>query len=468
MSFQIEPKQAESAPSKQVVPEGRPSYLRAKDETPEQFRGRMQREMAALREQIAHSNGVAADDSKQPPPPRPGYNAEVRKDIDEQLAKRQRPTPTVGISNRPGFGYDASIFAKGPTLDKQHAAVKSTSLPHGPGEQAFQPLPQEPKPSDDEIQQREVAVQAARGAAVAQTKKVTAAKEATELFGALPFFAPDDEVEQGAEERALTELSNAHGLYIPGGQDITTKTETEPESRDAYEQQLIREARLRGMPTLAVCGGSRALAKGFGAKEADLTKAEQKVHSKQGKVGVPSTAVPAHPIRLPDPHSLLGGAAPVTDATTTPKARANQISQVNSTHKKVVAHTKSDQDGTVLSPVEQLAPRGEHGTKEPALRVTATDDTGKPEGFEAPYGAPMIGVTSHPEALYGSNSSRAPFSEQGHGDAITWSDNLFKGFSQSMQAYAGRQELNTIIKQGPVTLKTVPPKPKKPSSDVTE
>ena len=79
------------------------------------------------------------------------------------------------------------------------------------------------------------------------------------------------------------------------------------------------------------------------------------------------------------------------------------------------------------------------------VAVTALDDRhGTPEGFETRHGAPLMGITSHPEAIYRGSTDR----QKATPDARAWSDALFQGFQQSMQAYAARQAVNQAIAPG--------------------
>jgi hypothetical protein len=133
----------------------------------------------------------------------------------------------------------------------------------------------------------------------------------------------------------------------------------------------------------------------------------------------------AHAIDLPEPHSILGSAA-------SPLA---VISAVNSTHEKVVSHVATDAqvDAGEIEPVNRLAATGER-----ELMVSAKDPNGLPEGFETRHGAPMVGVTSHPEAIHSDRESRTAAPP----DAQDWSDNIFAGFAQSASAYRSKQVVN--------------------------
>lgn len=304
------------------------------------------------------------------------HDPEKRALLDTFFHQRQQPTPEVGISNRPGLGFDASVFTKGAE------DIEPTSLPHG-----FEPQAYVPKSSPDYEKSLE-----------------QAATEKNRVQGARK------------PENAASDLSAVDGLFIPGGQDRDSEGSNEQTTRHAYEQALVKEARSIGMPTLAVCGGSRAFAKAFGAQETRLSKSQRRIHKQK-------TSSQAHGLSFPEPHSILGGASP-TPGT---------LDQINSTHEKIAD----------LSTVDML-PTSSIGidTPEQELRVTATDEANNPEGFETRYGAPMVGVTSHPEAIYRGSGDRAAATS----DAQEWSDNIFKAYQQSMQTYANKKQVNAELR----------------------
>lgn len=358
------------------------------------------------------------------PIPRHGFgNVSVRDRVLRRLhdARESAPPPIVGISNRPGFGYDSSVFTTGNRLQRGRNEIVPTSLPSG-----FDPLPRDASRRDAERNARDVQDARAREV-VAKARGERSPLDA-----------------DGLPSHGL--LGDVHGLFIPGGQDREEDGSPEKTTREAYEQALIQEARTRGLPTLAVCGGSRCLLRGFGGEEQTLSEDQQVRHNQRG------TTTPAHSIQLPDPHTILGSAAPyvpsrqIRGAPPLPSERARQtgISRVNSTHTKI---GRVNARGN-LDPVNRL-PNGES-----ELVISARDaegdheedvDRGTPEGFETRYGAPIVGVTSHPEAIYGTNSSRGAFER--NPDAIDWSDNIFRGFAQSMRAYAARQRVNDEIRR---------------------
>ena len=323
------------------------------------------------------------------------FHPQRRQALDQALHQQrgQGPAPRVGISNRPGLGYDASVF----TLE--HQQVQPSSLPPG-----FQPLPLVDKNDPGYLASQQLAEQ--------EKARVQQARD---------------------PGQARQHLDGVNGLFIPGGQDRDDDHSPEKTTRQAYEQALVREARLRGLPTLAVCGGSRAFAMGFGGQERALTgPGEVKTHN-QG------TGSQAHGLNFPDSHTLLGGASPT----------GGTLDKINSTHKKVVATQGGRITGVPALPgtrdVQDSDGRVLQQRNEPELVVTALDDKhGTPEGFETRHGAPLMGITSHPEAIYRGSSDR----HKATPDARTWSDALFQGFEQSMQAYQAKQAVNQAIAPG--------------------
>lgn len=334
--------------------------------------------------------------------------------------------PKVGISNRPGFGYDSKALS-----DNEGAPILTFSLP--PNHFALD-------------------------------------REATEIQKQQELKSVQkDRIVENVNEH----LAGVHGLYIPGGQDNLDREKNghiEKENRENYEQALIKRARNLGMPILAVCGGSRSLARGFGGMEQTLTGEQINIHNQRG------TSTIAHPLHFSNVPTdrgsfssnqffgLLGGAAQ-------PKGQVKEIvakiNAMNSTHQKVVAFGK-DGEMTIREDVgsDILRVKGKNVSEKrmlingkPEVEFTVWDGTGKtktPEGFETRYGAPVMGITSHPEAISGTSGARKAF--DGHQDAIRWSDNIFKGFAQSMQTYAVKQQVLSDLKSGkPIKLKRVTP-----------
>lgn len=352
----------------------------------------------------------------------PGFDVAKRARLDALLRSRPRPLPVIGVSNRPAFGYDSS--ALGSRLATGRSLMQPVSLPGG-----FEPLGRDASKRDEAVRKAEV--QEARG------RRLVPLRER----GAVAELGSGEERESDRldlHERARAELDAVSGLYIGGGQDFDP--EDQP-TRLPYERALIREARNRGMPTLAICGGSRVLAQEFGGCAVDLPPESRGLHQRH------KTQIPAHGLTFPSPAavveeneaeprvwrtagSILGGAAPER-----PPGETRSIDAINSTHEKVVGHA-----GGELSPINQLpgvrtGPRSE-------LMISALGPDGHPEGFETRHGAPIVGVTSHPEAIFGTRGAREEASAQGRG----WSDRVLAGFAQAADAYAARQEVNRELR----------------------
>lgn len=388
------------------------SFTQGNEEKKPEFQVRMAKEMAALREEMARKDALPVDDrderdvyehvapnsglpkelpSNRPIPEKGVFDAKKRESIDSKMRNRLSPTPKVGISNRAARGFinDSGVFKSA------QPGFEGKSLPPG-----FEPLGWNDEKSKMDKQAKEIR-------------------------------------EKRSEKQASSHLDDVSGLFIPGGQDREKPGSEEQLSRENYEQALIRGARNRGLPTLAVCGGSRCLARGFGAVEAPLDKKAIETHKQKGQTTMghgitlrnPSLPVPddqKNPMRG-DAHTLLRGASWVKG-----KGATNEISSVNSTHEKSVAHKNG-----AIEPVNKLPSTGES-----ELMTSAWAPEMFPEGFETRYGAPMLGVTSHPEAMHTDPDTILNTLE----DAKTWSGNIFKGFAQSMKAYSGKQAVNEQIR----------------------
>ncbi|HWX02318.1 gamma-glutamyl-gamma-aminobutyrate hydrolase family protein [Collimonas sp.] len=376
------------------------------------FRQRMRDEMAALRAGMEAKDklavGARAPSDNYGPAWKqewPDYapkavNPEKRKQIDAALAARTELKPKVAISYREGFGYDKRAFSAGAT---QADAIMA--------------------PSGN----REVG----RGEASLSKKELEALHLARER---VDDSSADPEKAAAARAQLRGDLVGANGLYIPGGQDAVDESTAggakEKTSRETYEQAMIKHARNTGLPLLAICGGSRSMARGFGASEAELGGADLVKHNQKG------TTVMSHALSFPDPHTILGGAAPKTELAT-PGAwpegsRSPGVDAVNSTHKKVIALDPGTHDitGGKRLPADN----------KPELIVSAlSPGDNHAEGFETRHGAPMVGVTSHPEAIHGAIKAAYDNATDQGGE---WSDNVFEAFEQSMQTHGRRQALN--------------------------
>lgn len=371
----------------------------------EEFRLRMRRELGEPRARKRFPDPDVSP-SGRPEPEQSARRLQVRERI--RQAQANRPLPTVAVSYRGGFGYDEGTFSKGP---RRRATATVQSSPPG-----FKALPQ--------VVDRKNPTAEEQAVALAREQEVIAARTTTFplLSGQKVTVDPvADEPAEAAESRrtkksaAVSHLQSAHGLLIPGAQDVAGETVHEIPSRRDYEPELVRRARDLGLPTLAYCGGSRALARGFGGVEKDLRGQAKTLHNKGGTDKMP------HGLGL-TAHTILGGNAGGT------------IDAINSTHAKIV-------DLAGVPPLPSGEPELTVSATARAIEGTKATDP-HPEGFETTHGAPMVGVTSHPEAIHGaSGTARTAATDTGK----AWSDDLVHGFAQSMHTYAARQDVNAQI-----------------------
>ena len=334
----------------------------------------------------------------------------------EKLAVRRSSAPSspvVGVSHRPGHGYD--LHALQSSLGTR---IHTTSSP--PELSATKP-----KDSRSVVRRNE-------------QESVQARRELLQGY---------DPVKKRLPPNLVKHLEGVDGLYIPGGQDILSDVKDARESRLAYEAAALDVARQRGIPVLAICGGSRRLAAAYGVPEVDLTEYGEGIHNKRG------TAEMAHGLSFPNPHSVLGGAKSGT-------GRMTSVDSINSTHSKVVGVERervvfpwSTPELTNVERVDVLhhnpvlfgsgMQRFEKRSV-PLLEVTALEPTHRtPEGFETAFGAPHIGVTSHPEAIAGGSGKAVSAAS---GQAKTWSHHVMDSFQQSVQTYQRRRLVNAQIR----------------------
>jgi gamma-glutamyl-gamma-aminobutyrate hydrolase PuuD len=289
----------------------------------------------------------------------------------------------------------------------------------------------------------------------------------------------------GPEHGKKSGLSDVHGLYIPGapsavhsqqGEAINVPSQkskdelkrNELDSRAEFEHRSIADARLHGKPVLAVCAGSWRLGEAYGGYTETLAGSELKKHHRPGE----DTWKVGHDINITTPHTNLGGTMPKKNEhkdngqPSTP--RDDKLGWVNSTH---WASVKANKDGTLTRAPEiptpapglrELQNQSKLPTTPDELTVTAASG-GKVEAFETRHGAPVIGVQWHPEAYLPGMTGREPLSREtlglqdkpaeydaylrNHEKTVAQSDNLFKAFGQSAEAYRGRQEVNQEIKE---------------------
>ena len=184
--------------------------------------------------------------------------------------------------------------------------------------------------------------------------------------GGLPLIAsrPDP---ASAPEIAAELLELADGLLVSGGGDVDPATygdapenvEDADGAADAWELHLLRAARDRGLPTLAICRGAQLLAVAHGGRLAQHLP-EAPGHAELA--GMPGEAILAarHPVA-------------VVPGTRLHAALGTQALDVNTIHHHAIADP------------------GE-------LAVTATAPGGVVEAVE-PHGWAALGVQWHPEKM---------------------------------------------------------------------
>lgn len=298
----------------------------------------------------------------------------------------------VGVSPRPGTGFDLSRFT-GEDRQSEYGSLLVDAPPQRPQKKHL-------------MEKYE--------------------KDLERWDGALP----------KARERDLgkDKLGGVHGLYIPGNPIANpTQTDTkqnhpkdggekrERDTRNAYELELIQEARLRGMPTMAICGGSWTLLQGYGGEVSTLPSKSHLGGLDQGKHGLQM-----------QPNTLLSGTTPVL-AKKDDREHSDKVDLVNSTH-WATPHT--DEDGFVKR-------EGSGEDPNDLLEVSARSPKDQVvEGFESKFGAPMLGVQWHPEAYLVDSKARSSAT----GEAKAQSELLFQTFEDSTKTYARRQQVNDEIR----------------------
>lgn len=234
------------------------------------------------------------------------------------------------------------------------------------------------------------------GGPTANDTQVGNDSEETGFKRAVPVAEPD--------EKAGKKKKDAYRVY------------REHASRSPYELELIRQARLKGIPILAVCGGSLRLLESYGGRSRTLPVAPRAVHT--------AGFGPSHRVRIA-PGSLLGSV--VGDAKQ--PAGPVVLEGVNSTH---WATADTDAGGKLIkrtsgASTTSASASGDSGTEpgsnpadlldvvawaqmpeEKQDAVAASDaNTGASaseekkqdsvEAFEAKAGAPVWGIQWHPE-----------------------------------------------------------------------
>ncbi len=220
-------------------------------------------------------------------------------------------------------------------------------------------------------------------------------------------------------------------LFIPGSarHEYDGKT-PDYRARVKHQTALMKAARLRGQPILAVCGGAWAVWEHW-AKQPGQTKNPPKnllikatSHSYRGgmprpnmKTGKVSHNKQVHRIKFTNQANLLKAAMRYNEFQ-----QRNPYPSVNSVHWQAPNH-EVDVPGMVIS---AYAVADDKLVKQNKLAETV-------EAFETAYGAPVLGLQWHPEAYF-STITKAKYFPQQH-------NALLRYMSQAGVTYTSRCRL---------------------------
>lgn len=241
----------------------------------------------------------------------------------------------------------------------------------------------------------------------------------------------------------------------------TPEAHTERNTRADFEHGLLAEARLRGMPVLAICAGSWRVAEAYGGFAETLPAVERGGHYRPGA----DTWRTQHPVAARG-NTLVGGSFPPRErvrieeldaddrvaSTTSYLETDRRLSTVNSTHWATPAMNIDGELRAAPAPATPRLQALQEAAKLPRspreLEVSALAPNphgGLPtvEAFESRHGAPVIGIQWHPEGYLPGAPGRA----DAHPDTIAQAESLFRGFSQATRAYQGRQAVNQELLQ---------------------
>jgi len=183
------------------------------------------------------------------------------------------------------------------------------------------------------------------------------------------------------------EIKNEGLLFIPGQRRFPKPGEFYDERR-AYEFQLIKEARLRGQPILAICGGSWKLWNVFGGITVDVEGHTSPSMPSLGSDGSVENNPQMHAIELKD-NTIVKACM---DLNSKVSAKLKKQPTANSVHWAAPLINEESlkmlQICAIAKPIEQ------------SNQVNNRFTTDSIEAFENRYGAPLVGIQWHPEAYY--------------------------------------------------------------------
>lgn len=209
-------------------------------------------------------------------------------------------------------------------------------------------------------------------------------------------------------------------LVIPGRARVTEKNRPQiHKARTGHEQEMIRQARLQGRPTLAICAGSWQLWKGYGGNEVSVNghnNTRMLRILKSGNVGW-NTQIHRIDVRR---GSMLAEAMNYEGLR-----GAGFTIPVNSVHWLAPDPNNVPEELTVTAKTRRdnkIAPRGRTGRQlQPTERSI--------EAFETKHGAPMFGIQWHPEG----------YNRNDHGNFALGHINLLKFMAEAGDVYRNKQ-----------------------------
>lgn len=338
-----------------------------------------------------------------------------------RLAPLPAPIPTsatrIGVSPRPGQGYDLSRFQERPVqyspllaarepAQLRRGASQHEQIAHRASTAAF---------ADNLSQQRMDTLAHPEGPRAGM-------KQA--MAGMHGLFLPGDSNRNMTQTHSPGAHPSQHLSDANMREPVSPTDIRERATRDPFEQEATRHARNTGMPTLAVCGGSWRVLAAYGGSVETIPENNGRDQHQGG------LSEQKHDLAV-DPHSHLGAAVRHEDSAT------GSVRGVNSTHWAMA----TARDGQLQQ--RHGAPNERHDPVAPQeLQISAVEPRlGHPEGFESRHGAPIVGIQAHPEYFL-TRTKEPPTEEFG-----SFSTRLFTNFEQASTTYARKQSVNEEIRQ---------------------
>lgn len=238
----------------------------------------------------------------------------------------------------------------------------------------------------------------------------------------------EDQRGQRVTPNIVTQLSEECGLlFIPGRARDSTDT-----VRNQFEIEIIKQARLRGQPILAVCAGSWQLLESFGGHTTDVTDhcyASMPYIINDGSVG---NNKQMHRIQLTENTMLAGFMRPFTRTTTPTTEQPSEQLTVNSIHWQAADSTRLPNELQASAHAIEDPTIVVHNRAKQIMHPTQNSI----EAIES-YGAPTIGVQWHPEAYY-KKETKLSADDKCHLD-------LIKAVAKAGDAYVAKRKMMTEL-----------------------